>query len=134
MLYNWAAENPSKVSCIAGIYPVCNIASWPGLARSCKAYGLTENGLSKALRKHNPIDRLEPLAGAKIPIFHIHGDKDKVVPLDANSGTVLTRYRALGGNMTLKIIKDQEHNMWPGWFRDPDLVSFILQYASGRNN
>ena len=134
MLYNWAAENPSKVSCIAGIYPVCNIASWPGLARSCKAYGLTENGLSKALRKHNPIDRLEPLAGAKIPIFHIHGDKDRVVPLDANSATVLTRHRALGRNMTLKIIKDQGHNMWPGWFRDPDLVSFILQYASGRNN
>src|SRR5438445_653198 len=25
MLYNWAAEHPSSVACIAGIYPVCNL-------------------------------------------------------------------------------------------------------------
>jgi hypothetical protein len=25
MLYNWAAGNPDKVACIAGIYPVCNL-------------------------------------------------------------------------------------------------------------
>ena len=25
MLYNWAANNPKKVKCIAGIYPVCNL-------------------------------------------------------------------------------------------------------------
>ena len=29
MLYSWAAENPDKVACITGIYPVCNIASYP---------------------------------------------------------------------------------------------------------
>ena len=28
MLYCWAAENPKKVKCITGIYPVCNIASY----------------------------------------------------------------------------------------------------------
>ena len=31
MLYNWAAEHPDSVGCIAGIYPVCNLRSWPGL-------------------------------------------------------------------------------------------------------
>ena len=30
MLYSWAADNPDKVACITGIYPVCNIASYPG--------------------------------------------------------------------------------------------------------
>ena len=39
MLYCWAAENPEKVKCVAGIYPVCNIISYPGLGRACGAYG-----------------------------------------------------------------------------------------------
>ena len=32
MLYNWAAENPESVTCIAGIYPVCNLTDhgWIG--------------------------------------------------------------------------------------------------------
>jgi len=131
MLYNWAAENPAKVACIAGIYPVCNLASWPGLAKSCKAYNLTELELAKALKEHNPIDRLAPLAKARVPIFHIHGDMDSVVPLEANSGIVSNRYLKLGGSMTLKIIKNQGHSMWTGWFRDEDLVNFILQHAAG---
>ena len=31
MLYNWAVEHPESVGGIAGIYPVCNIASYPGI-------------------------------------------------------------------------------------------------------
>ena len=38
MLYSWAAENPDKVRCITGIYPVCNIASYPGLPRASGAF------------------------------------------------------------------------------------------------
>ena len=29
MLYNWAAEHPDRVSCIAGIYPACDLRSFP---------------------------------------------------------------------------------------------------------
>ena len=28
MLYNWAAENPERVACIAGIYTVCDLLSY----------------------------------------------------------------------------------------------------------
>ena len=42
MLYCWAADNPDKVKCIAGIYPVCNLTSYPGLKRASGAYGMTE--------------------------------------------------------------------------------------------
>ncbi len=31
MLYNWAVEHPSSVACVAGIYPVCNLDTYPGL-------------------------------------------------------------------------------------------------------
>ena len=130
MLYSWAAENPDKVRCITGIYPVCNIASYPGLPRACRAYGLTAEQLQAQLAKHNPIDRLAPLAKAKVPIFHIHGDMDRVVPLDKNSAIVKQRYDALGGPMTLEVVKGQGHNMWVGWFQSQALVDFLIKHAA----
>jgi len=129
MLYNWAAENPESVACIAGIYPVCNLSSYPGLGRACGAYGMTEEQLAAKLTEHNPIDRLAPLAKAKVPIFHIHGDSDKTVPLDKNSGELKKRYEKLGGKMTLEIVKGQGHNMWPGWFHSQELVDFVIAHA-----
>ena len=89
MLYNWAVEHPDSVACIAGIYPVCDLRSYPGLKRACGAYGMTEEQLMDKLTEHNPIDRLAPLAKAKVPIFHIHGDNDEVVPLEKNSATIV---------------------------------------------
>ena len=41
MLYNWAVENLEAVACIAGIYSVCDLRSYPGLDKACRAYGLT---------------------------------------------------------------------------------------------
>ena len=105
MLYNWAAENPDKVAGIAGIYPVCDLRSYPGLDKACGAYGLTRAELEEQLDKHNPVARLAPLAKAGVPIFHIHGDADAVVPLKDNSGEVARRYEKLGGKMELKVAK-----------------------------
>ena len=130
MLYCWAAENPDKVRCITGIYPVCNIASYPGLKRACGAYGLSAPELEDQLTKHNPIDRLAPLAKAKVPIFHIHGDMDRVVPLDKNSALIKKRYDKLGGPMTLEVVKGQGHNMWNGWFQSQALVDFVIKHAT----
>ena len=39
MLYNWAAENPDKVRCIVGIYPVCDLRSYPGLKNAAGRTG-----------------------------------------------------------------------------------------------
>jgi len=129
MLYNWAVENPQSVACIAGIYPVCNLASYPGLARACGAYGMTEESLAAGLAEHNPIDRLARLAKANVPIFHIHGDRDSVVPLDKNSAVVKKRYDRLGGKMTLRVVHGQGHNLWPGWFHCRQLVDFVITHA-----
>ena len=103
MLYCWACENPDSVACIAGIYPVCDLRSYPGLDKACGAYGLTRAELEKQLDQHNPVARLAPLARAGVPIFHIHGDVDKTVPLNENSGEVARQYKLLGGKMELKI-------------------------------
>jgi hypothetical protein len=130
MLYNWAAEHPESVGGIAGIYPVCNLRSWPGLDQACGAYGLTAAQLAEQLAQHNPIDRLAPLAKAGVPIFHIHGNADDVVPLKDNSALLAKRYRELGGNMRMRIPASQGHNMWEGFFQCEELVEFVIAKAS----
>ena len=130
MLYNWAAEHPSSVSCIAGIYPVCDLASFPGLATACGAYGLTAEQLSAQLARHNPLDRLGPLVEAQVPIYHIHGDSDTVVPLERNSGELARRYRELGGEITLQVVRGGGHDYWTGWFQCQELVDFVIAHAS----
>jgi dipeptidyl aminopeptidase/acylaminoacyl peptidase len=131
MLYNWAAEHPEAVACIAGIYPVCNLASYPGLAKACGAYHMTEQELAAALPAHNPVDRLAPLARAKVPVFHIHGDNDTMVPLEQNSGELARRYQTLGGVMVLEVVKDGGHDLSPHWFQSQTLVDFVIRHAGG---
>jgi TolB protein len=126
---SWAAAHPDKVGGFAGIYPVCDLASYPGVAKAAGAYGLKAEELDKRLKEFNPVDRLEGLAKAKVPLFAVHGDVDKVVPLEANSGRVKGRYKELGGTMTLIVPPGQGHNMWPGFFRCRELVEFVLDHA-----
>ncbi len=129
MTLSWAAENPDKVAGFAGIYPVCNVASYPGTAKAAGAYGVTPKELEAQLTQHNPIDRLGPLARAGVPLFAIHGDMDTVVPLEANSGLMKERYAALGGSMQLVAARGQGHNMWAGFFQSEELVSFVKVQA-----
>lgn len=129
MTLNWAAENPGQVAAFAGIYPVCNLTSYPGLEKAASAYALTPAELAARLPAHNPLDRLAPLAAAHIPLFAIHGDVDTLVPLAANSGALATRYRALGGSVQLLVPPGQGHNLWSGFFQSPDLVEFVITHA-----
>jgi dipeptidyl aminopeptidase/acylaminoacyl peptidase len=125
MLYNWAAENADKVRSITGIYTVCDLRSYPRLERAAQAYGTTPAELEKHLAEHNPIDRLEPLAKAGIPILHIHGDVDKLVPLENNSVEVRARYQKLGGKMELIVVPGKGHEAVKEFFEDKRLVDFM---------
>ncbi|MGE3317419.1 MAG: alpha/beta hydrolase family protein [Planctomycetaceae bacterium] len=127
MVYNWAAdaENIDKVCAIAAIYPVCDLRSYPGLDKAAPAYGMSAKELEIALKKHNPIDRLGWLAKAGVPIFHIHGDSDTVVPLEHNSQVIYDRYKALTGKMHLVVIKGKGHAEIPEFFQSQQLVDFI---------
>ncbi len=129
MLYNWAVEHPASVACIAGIYPACNLSSYPGISIACAAYDMTEAQLTATLSAHNPIDRLASLAQAQVPIYHLHGDCDTIVPFDKNSGLLAPRYRQLGGEIILNVINGQGHNRWSGWFQCQELVDFVIAHA-----
>jgi hypothetical protein len=62
-------------------------------------------------------------------MFAIHGDSDTIVPLEANSQLLKSRYEALGGKMELIVPKGQGHNMWTGFFQCKELVDFVLKHA-----
>jgi pimeloyl-ACP methyl ester carboxylesterase len=126
MHYNWAVEHPDRVQRIAGIYPVCNFAAWPGAERAAPAYEMTPEQLQAALAEHNPIERLAPLAAAGVPIFHIHGDADEVVPLDLHSAELARRYQALGGPMELLVIPGAGHEEISAFFECQRLVAFLI--------
>ena len=128
MHYNWAAENPGRVACIAGIYPVCDLRSWPGLAQAAPAYGMTEQALSMHLAEHDPIDRLAPLAKARVPILHLHGDSDNVVPLERNSGLLAERYRRLGGDIQLIVVPGKGHQVCSEFFHSQTMVDFVIAH------
>ena len=125
----WAVENPDKLAGFAGIYPVCNIASYPRVARAAAAFKMKPEELNARLAEHNPVDRLAALAETGVPLFAIHGDCDKVVPLEANSALMKARYAALGGTMQLIVPPGQGHNMWPGFFQCQELVDFVKTQA-----
>jgi pimeloyl-ACP methyl ester carboxylesterase len=128
---SWAVANPDKVAGIAGIYPVFDLRTYPGLDKAAPAFGLTAEQLKARLAEFNPIDRVGVLASRHIPVLIIHGDIDKVVPLKENSAELLTRYKAAGAgdDVSLIVAKGQGHNFWEGFFRCQPLVDFAIARA-----
>ena len=132
IIYNWAAANPDKVAAIYGDAPVMDFKSWPGHSNAgiLKAYGFKNAAEAKAYTG-NPIDNLEPLAKAGIPIIHVVGDLDKVVPVSENTGIAEKRYKKMGG--IFKVIHKQVGHH-PHSLKDPKpLVDFMLKHTSHGN-
>lgn len=136
--YNWAAVNPDKVACIYADAPVCDFKSWPGGFGKGKGsprdwklvleqYGFANDDEAKAY-KLNPVDNLAPLAKAKVPLLHVYGDADDVVPWDENTGVAAERYRALGGDITL-IAKPGVGHHPHGLTDSTPIVEFIARHA-----
>ncbi|MCA9156430.1 MAG: alpha/beta hydrolase fold domain-containing protein, partial [Planctomycetales bacterium] len=138
--YNWAAANPDRVACIYGDAPVCDFKSWPGGKGKGKGsprdwqlvlerYGFQNDAEALAYDK-NPVDNLAPLAKAGVPLLHVYGDADSVVPWDENTGLLADRYRQLGGTIQLIVKPGVEHH--PHGLDDPTpIVDFIARYANG---
>jgi len=136
--YNWAAANPDKVACLYGDAPVCDFKSWPGgkgkgkgSARDWKLvlerYGFKDDQAAMDYDK-NPVDNLAPLAKAKVPLLHVYGDADEVVPWEENTGLIAERYQKLGGSITL-IAKPGVGHHPHGLEDSTPIVEFIVKHA-----
>ncbi len=136
--YNWASLNPDKVVCIYGDAPVCDFKSWPGgkgkgtgsggdWKALINCYGFKNEAEALAWTK-NPIDNLKPLAKAKIPLIHVVGDADTVVPAAENTSIVEKRYKTLKGEITVFHKPKVGHH--PHGLDDPKpVVDLILRHA-----
>lgn len=138
-IYNWAAANPEKVACIYADAPVCDFKSWPGgkgrgkgspecWQQVLKAYGFSEE--QAMAFKGNPIDNLAPLAKANVPLLHVSGDADDIVPIEENTRIVERRYKELGGNIVVIVKAGIGHKH--GLDDPAPIVDFILKNTIGQ--
>lgn len=144
-LFRWATENPEKVNSIYVDNGVCNVLSWPagklvlgndsvasGAPASWKdfkakfGYATDEEALQT---QESPIDLLEPLAKAGVPILMVCGNKDTAVPYEENDAIMERRYRLLGGDITV-IVEDKGHSHG---MKDPTpVLAFIRKHTRNR--
>lgn len=110
-IYAWAKRNPRKVACIYGDAAVCDFKSWPGgfgasegsqgdWKKLMEVYGFSSLEEAKAYND-NPMDQLDPLVKAQVPILHTIGLSDKIVPPEENALLLSRRYNELGGVATI---------------------------------
>ena len=93
-------------------------------------YGLTEETAPSF--KGNPLDHLEPIARAGIPIIAVCGDADKTVPLAENTALLEQKYKGLGGTITVIIIPGCDHH--PHSLTDPKpIVDFLIEHFNESN-
>jgi pimeloyl-ACP methyl ester carboxylesterase len=118
--YSWAFRHPDCVDRVLGLLAVTDFRTWPAVDNLVHpvppfripedvAFNMTLGELLKNIKKINPIDNLAPLAKAGVKIYHVHGDADGTVPIDPNSLELERRYGALGGEVTIEVIKNFGH-------------------------
>ena len=141
-VYGFASRWPDRVACIYCDTPVCDISSWPGgkgtgrghapTWQSClKLHGLTEESVPQF--RGNPIDRLQPIAAAGVPILHIVSLNDEIVPPTENTFVLAERYRKLGGQIQVMEVAEGTEKSGGHHFAHPDplrVADFIEAHSS----
>lgn len=142
IIYNWAAAHPERVAAIYGDAPVTDFRSWPGCRGEGKAspgdwqkllaaYGISDEEAGSFDRMPN--DLVAELAPHGIPILHVVGQADSVVPVKENTDIMEERYRRLGG--PIEVIRKNGVDHHPHSLEDPaPIVEFIVEHAGERLN
>lgn len=137
--YQWAIAHPDKVACIYADAPVCDFKSWPGgkgkgkgdptnWAAVLKLWNFPDEAAALAW-PGNPVDQLAVLATHEIPLLHVFGDADDVVPWEENTGLIHQRYTALGG--PIELIRKPGVGHHPHGLEDSTpIVEFILRHTA----
>ncbi len=137
--YQWALAHPDRVACIYADAPVCDFKSWPGgkgrgkgdaknWALVLKLYGFPDEAAALAW-KGNPVDRIHQLAPHQIPLLHVFGDADEVVPWEENTGLMQQRYTAAGG--PIELIRKPGVGHHPHGLDDPTpIIDFIVRHTA----
>lgn len=134
IVYNWASQNTGKVACIYADAPVCDIKSWPGGLyngkgspadwKAClEVYNLDENTVLSY--ENIPVNNAVKIAKANIPVIHVCGLADDVVPYAENTEKLAENFKEAGGKIELILKEGVGHH--PHSLKDPKpIVDFIL--------
>lgn len=137
IVYNWAVQNPEKVSCVYADAPVLDVKSWPGgkgagpgspqaWEKCLEAYDMDEAQMLQW--QGNPIDHVAKLVAANIPVIHVCGEVDQTVPVTENTLPFLAKYRQLGGECQYIPKPNVGHH--PHSLEDPTpIVAFMLKHV-----
>lgn len=137
--YRYAATRPDRVACIYADTPVMQLKTWPlkhagakgPLADALKFYGFADEAALVAY-DGDPLDLLEPIAKAKIPLRHVISPNDLVVPAEENTLEAKRRLEKLGWEMDVLIVDPattlNEGHHFP-LVGIPESVAFIRKHA-----
>ncbi len=135
IIYNWAVENPDKVSGIYADAPVLDGFSWPGgfgqgkgsntdWQRFKMAYQINTRSDSLNFLR-NPIHKTKEIAHLGIPLIHVCGDADEVVPIFENTDVFEQGILKYGGK--IKVIRKTGIGHHPHSLKDPsEIISYLL--------
>jgi lysophospholipase L1-like esterase/pimeloyl-ACP methyl ester carboxylesterase len=135
--FNYAAKYPEYVKLLYLDAPVLDMQSWPGgkgegtgapieWEECLSVYGMTEESFIYA--GCSPLDRVEELAAASIPVLIVAGDADIPVPIAENAIPFEQHYRELGGTMKLIVKPGVGHH--PHSLEQPEpILAFIHAHA-----
>lgn len=134
-VYRWLSAYPERVAAVYADAPVLDLKSWPGgkgrsdgskmdWEKFRRDFGLqTENDATAF--KGNPIDLAESIAATGIPLLHVVGDDDSVVPVEENTDPFAQRIVDAGG--AIKVIRKPGVGHHPHSLYNPrPIVDFIL--------
>lgn len=110
--YRYAARHPERVACIYADTPVMDLKSWPlswpdsksQVQDALRYFGLADEAALRAFRG-NPVDLLEPIARARIPLRHVVSLDDRVVPPEQNTLEAKRRLERLGHTIDLVMVE-----------------------------
>ncbi|RPE12175.1 SGNH/GDSL hydrolase family protein [Chitinophaga lutea] len=140
-VYGWAKRNPGKVACIYAEAPVCDPKSWPGgkgrgkgapdqWAQWLQLFGKTE--ATAGDYTDIPLKDLAGLAAFKVPVLHVIGLHDSIVPAEENTFPLIQEYTRLGGPATVIPMTRGEQNLAGHHFyieQPAQLADFIERHS-----
>lgn len=132
--FRYAARYPETVACIYADAPVCDLYYRKRQGRNdpeeiSRAYGFGDQVEKLKDNAFSPVNNLQKLIQAKIPLLMILGLNDTVVYAEDNGLLLADRYKAAGGEVELITRNNWGHH--PHGLDQPlgTIVRFILKHT-----
>jgi len=142
-IYRWAAAYPERVACVYADAPVLDIWSWPGNKGKAggspvswqlfkQDFNFASDSAAQAF-KGSPLDLVDTFVRNRLPMLHVCGEADGVVPIAENTDLFEQKIRQMNGDIT--VIRKPGIGHHPHSLANPQpIVDFILRATGYKTN